>query len=49
MPMRWHTGVFLAQNFTIFMDPPSDVAFFLNLDSIGTVYFRDVASVVEGS
>ena len=42
-------GASLAQDFTIFMDSPSDVAFLLNLDSTGTVYFRDVASVVEGS
>ena len=42
-------GASLAHDFTIFLDPPSDVAFLLNLDSTGTVYFRDVASVVEGS
>ncbi|XP_050240959.1 uncharacterized protein LOC126689825 [Quercus robur] len=42
-------GASLAQDFTIFMDPPADVAFLLNLDSAGTIYFRDVAFVVEGS
>ena len=42
-------GASLTQNFTIFMKPLSNVAFLLNLDSAGMVYFRDVASVMEGS
>ena len=42
-------GASLTQDFTIFMKPPSNVAFLLNLDSAGMVYFRDVASVMEGS
>lgn len=42
-------GANLNQDFTIFMDPPFDVAFFLNLDSTGTFYIRDVASVFEVS
>ena len=42
-------GATLTQDFIIFMEPPSDVAFLLNLDSAGMVYFRDVASVMEGS
>lgn len=41
-------GASLAQDCTIFVDPPSDVTFLLNLDYAGTIYFRDVASVVEG-
>ena len=41
--------VTLKQDFTIFMDPPSDVALLLNLDSAGTLYFRDVASGLEVS
>ena len=40
-------GVTLKQDFTIFIDPPSDVAFLLNLDSTSTCYFRDVASGLE--
>ena len=42
-----HRGVTLKQDFTIFIDPPSDVAFLLNLDSAGTCFFRDVASGLE--
>ncbi|KAK9994061.1 hypothetical protein SO802_023764 [Lithocarpus litseifolius] len=42
-------GVTLKQDFTIFMEPPSDVAFLLNLDSVGTLYFRNVASSLEVS
>ena len=41
--------VTLKQDFTIFMDPPSDVALLLNLDSAGTLYFHDVASGLEVS
>ena len=40
-------GVTLKQDFTIFIDPPSDVAFLLNLDSTSTCYFHDVASGLE--
>uniref|UniRef100_A0A7N2LJL1 RNase H type-1 domain-containing protein n=1 Tax=Quercus lobata TaxID=97700 RepID=A0A7N2LJL1_QUELO len=32
-----------------FHEPPSDVAFLLNLDSAGTPFFRDVASGLEVS
>ena len=31
------------------MDPPSDVALLLNIDSAGTLYFRDAASGLEVS
>ena len=40
-------GALLAQDFTIFMEPPSDVAFLLSLDSAGTLYDRYVTSVLE--
>nr|POE73260.1 putative ribonuclease h protein [Quercus suber] len=42
-----HRGVTLKQDFTIFIDPPSNVAFLLNLDSVVTCYFCDVASGLE--
>nr|POF11678.1 putative ribonuclease h protein [Quercus suber] len=42
---RW--GVSLSQNFSIFLDPPSDVALLLSLDAAGTLYDRVVSSVLE--
>ena len=42
-------GAFLSQNFSIFLDPPSDVALLLSLDAAGTMYDRFVSSVLEAS
>ena len=44
MPSR---GAFLSQNFSIFLEPPSDVALLLSLDAAGTLYDRVVSSVLE--
>lgn len=40
-------GAIMDQDFTIFMDPPFDVAFLLKLDSVGTMYDWFIASVSE--
>ena len=42
-------GALLAQDFSIFMEPPSNVAFILSLDCAGTItmYNRYVTSVSE--
>nr|POF24272.1 putative ribonuclease h protein [Quercus suber] len=42
-------GAFLSQDFSIFLDPPSDVAFLLSLDAAGVVYDRFVSSVLEAN
>ena len=43
------TGALMAQDFTIFMEPPSYVVFLLSLDSVGTMYNHFVASGLEAS
>ncbi|KAK7816281.1 hypothetical protein CFP56_044172 [Quercus suber] len=40
-------GALLAQDFSIFMFPPDDVALLLSLDSVGTLYDRFVPSSLE--
>jgi len=40
-------GAFLSKDFSIFLDPPFDVAFLLSLDAAGTMYDRFVSSVLE--
>ena len=42
---RW--GAFLSQDFSIFLDPPSNVAFLLSLDVAGAVYDWFVSSILE--
>ena len=44
---RW--GALLGQDFSVFLEPPPDVAFLLSLDSAGTLYDRFVPSVLEAS
>ena len=39
----------MAQDFTIFMEPPSYVVFLLSLDSVGTMYNHFVTSGLEAS
>ncbi|KAK9984436.1 hypothetical protein SO802_033961 [Lithocarpus litseifolius] len=39
-----HRGALMDQDFTIFLNPPSDVVFLLSLDSAGTLYDRLVTS-----
>ena len=43
--VRW--GALLGQDFSIFLEPPPDVAFLLSLDSAGTLYDCFVPSVLE--
>ena len=40
-------GAFLSQDFSIFLDPPSDVALLFSLDATGAVYDRFVSSILE--
>nr|POE50915.1 hypothetical protein CFP56_31920 [Quercus suber] len=40
-------GTFLSQNFSIILEPPSDVALLLSLDAAGAMYDRFVSSVLE--
>ncbi|KAL0012914.1 hypothetical protein SO802_008022 [Lithocarpus litseifolius] len=40
-------GALMDQDFTIFLNPPSDVVLLLSLDSAGTLYDRFVTSGLE--
>ena len=42
-------GAFLRQNFSIFLEPPFDVALLLSLDAAGVLYDQVVSSVLEAS
>ena len=44
---RCPQGALLSQDFSIFLDPPFDVAFLLSLDLVGTLYERFVPFVLE--
>ena len=40
-------GAVLSQDFVVFLDPPSKVTLFLNLDSANTLYDRSFATSVS--
>ena len=44
---RCPRGALLSQDFSIFLDPPFDVVFFLSLDLAGTLYDCFVLFVLE--